>query len=42
MSIIKIKLYARLVFAGVVSLEEIPLEYRLAVETEIEKIKKGG
>ena len=39
--LIRIKLYARLVIEGVMSIEEIPLKYRLAVETEINKMRQS-
>lgn len=38
----RIKLYARLVIEGAISIEEVPLKYRMAVETEVEKIRMGG
>lgn len=38
----RIKLYARLIIEGAMSIEEIPLKYRMAVETEVERILMGG
>ena len=38
----KIKLYARLIIEGAITLEDVPLKYRMAVEAEIEKILTGG
>ena len=34
----RIKLYARLIIEGAMSIEEIPLKYRMAVEAEIARI----
>lgn len=37
----KVKLYARLVLEGAMTLEEVPEKYRLAVELEIEKLQSN-
>lgn len=37
----RIKLYARLIIEGVMSIEEVPMKYRLAVETEINKMRQA-
>lgn len=35
-----IKVYANLVFHGVLKIEEVPSRLRLAVETELEKLQR--
>lgn len=37
----KIKLYARLIIEGAITIEDVPLKYRMAVETEIARIMGG-
>lgn len=37
----KIKLYARLIIEGAMDLDDVPMEYRLAVEMEIAEIMEG-
>ena len=38
---IKIKLYARLIIEGAITLDEVPNDIRMAVETEVEKIRSN-
>jgi len=35
-----VKVYAHLVFHGVLTIEEVPSRLRLAVETELEKLQR--
>ena len=37
-----IKVYANLVYHGVKSLEQVPVNIRMAVEIEVEKMKKSN
>ena len=37
----KIKLYARLIIEGEITLEEVPQKYRMAVEAEVEKLQSN-
>jgi len=38
----KIKLYARLIIEGAITIEDVPLKYRMAVEAEVERMLAGG
>lgn len=35
----KIKLYARLIIEGAITLEDVPQKYKMAVEAEVERLQ---
>ena len=37
----KIKLYARLIIEGAITIEDVPLKYRMAVEAEVERLQSN-